>query len=374
MSEKGWSIKYHGHSFRGKSGKKGGSQFPRHAMNLYEGTHLGMKKKIWSKSGGCSSGWHYDGAGIQGKYIIGLLNKFVGKPYEDFKQIYDNKLKQFKKYDLTWSKLSDYLHDEPKDCYWKQEFYIDDDGLIQRCKLHSRHNYWGPKLTKRQKRFNDKVKIPNLGICRDDAHYSVKKKWFGSYEDESTTFSLHKHKKRGAILLGEFYVIINRKVLRLPVYTCNSDYHVEYYNYRDTHYDYDLHKNVTIPFEEYVPYWCKRDASMQKKRVQVVKDWIPVHSNLGLKMWGQDAWVVMDNPKVTDLRRYIKDYERLIENDPNNDNVEYWKGALERDREEIEKLPAKEHYNMGYGKFYLFVKRYDYEREIERMVSQSESR
>lgn len=372
MSEKKWSIKYHDHSFRGKRGKKGGSQFPRHAMNLYEGTHLGMKKKIWSKSGGCSSGWHYGGAGIQRKYIIGLLNKFVGKPYQDFKQIYDNKLKQFKKYDLSWSKLSDYLHDEPKDCYWKQEFYIDDNGLIQRCKLRSRQSMWGPRLTKKQKRFNDRVKIPNIGVCRDDARYAVKKSWFGTYDSEDSTFLLNRHHKTGPILLGEFYVIINKRVLRLPVYTCNSKYHREYYDYRDTRYDYNLRKYITTPYENYIPYWDKNDVSIQKRRKQVVDNWIPVHTNIGVN--GQDCWIVMDNPDIAECKRNIHNYEHMLEEFPDDASVDTWKDLIQKYKDKIEKLPAKQHYNMGYGKFYLFVKRYDYEREIERMVSQSESR
>jgi hypothetical protein len=374
MSEKKWSVKWRDHSFRGKHGKKGGSQFPRHAMNLYEGTHLGMKKKIWSRSGRCNSGWKYSGAWLRPKYIVGLLNKYVGKPYEDFKQIYDNKIKQFKKYDLSWSDLKDYIHDEPKDCYWKQEFYIDEDGKIQRCKLRARYNIWGPRLTKKQKRFNERVQIPNFGICRDDAHYPVTKSYWGNYEDESSVYLMHAHKKMGALLLGTFYVIVNRRVLRLPVYTCNSKYHREYYCHRESEYDRSLGKYVTIPYENYLSYSERNDASILRKHKEIVNDWIPVHSDLGPKMRGQDAWIVMDNPKVNDVLKYIKDYEKLIEDNPDSENVKNWKAALERNKEELEKLPSKEHYNMGYGKFYLFVKRYDYEREIERMVSQSESR
>ena len=148
MRKREWSVKNECHSFRGKRGKKGGSQYPRHTMNLFEGTHLSMKKKIVNKSGDVFSGSNYQGAILHSKYIIGLLNKFVGKSYKDFKRVYDNNIKKNKKYDIRWSRLEDYLHKEPKTCYFKQEFYIDENGLIQRCKLLSRYNIGGTRLTK----------------------------------------------------------------------------------------------------------------------------------------------------------------------------------------------------------------------------------
>ena len=371
MSEKKWSVKYRDHSFRGKRGKKGGSQFPRHAMKLFEGTHLGMKKKYYSKSH-MGAGWHYGGAGLNSKYIVGLLNKFVGKSYDDFKQIFDNKIRQFKKkYDITWCRLSDYLHDEPKTCYWKQEFYLDENNNIQRCKLISRHNMW-PKLTKKQQKFNERVKIPNLGVCRDDPHYPVKKGYWGNYEDESSTFGMNKHKKKGPILLGEFWVIVNKKVLKLPVYTYNGGYMVEYYNYQDTRYDYHTRKYITTPFEDYIPYYAKRDESIRKKRAQVVNDWIPIRTTISSKLKGQDCWIVTDNPEFIDAKQSVGSYEASIKEHPDSESVKYWEDRLKEARDKVEKLPPKTHVNMGYGKFYLFVKRSDYEREIERLVAKNQ--
>ena len=148
MRKREWSVKNKCHSFRGKHGKKGGSQYPRHTMNLFEGTHLSMKKKIVNKIGDLSSGSNYQGAILHSKYIIGLLNKFVGKSYKDFRRVYDSKVKNIKKYDIRWYKLENYLHKEPRTCYFKQEFYIDENGLIQRCKLLSRYHIGGPRLTK----------------------------------------------------------------------------------------------------------------------------------------------------------------------------------------------------------------------------------
>ena len=86
MSEKKWTLKWTSSGRRGRNHK--GKEFPRHATNLYEGTHLGMRKRIWSKS---SSGYVYGQRGcvLRKEYIISLLNRFVGKPFKDFKLVFD---------------------------------------------------------------------------------------------------------------------------------------------------------------------------------------------------------------------------------------------------------------------------------------------
>ena len=353
MRKREWSVKNECHSFRGKRGKKGGSQYPRHTMNLFEGTHLSMKKKIVNKSGDVFSGSNYQGAILHSKYIIGLLNKFVGKSYKDFKRVYDNKIKNIKKYDIRWSRLEDYLHKEPKTCYFKQEFYIDENGLIQRCKLLSRYNIGGPRLTKSQIKYNERVKIPDLGICRTDPNDRVTKNWFGQYDNDR--FPLH-HNKRYPILLGTFWVVINKKVMRLPVYTYNSYSSIEYFNYRESFYDYKTWKYATISFEEYIN---KYDKVIQKNIKQIVKDWIPVHSKISSKCYGQDYWITVENPDIAEYYQEIGICMKIIKNNP--ESKDEMETKISEIRERINNLPPMATINMGYGKFYLFVKRYDYE-------------
>ena len=353
MRKREWSVKNKCHSFRGKRGKKGGSQYPRHTMNLFEGTHLSMKKKIVNKSGDVFIGSNYQGAILHSKYIIGLLNKFVGKSYKDFKRVYDNKIKNIKKYDIRWSRLEDYLHKEPKTCYFKQEFYIDENGLIQRCKLLSRYNIGGPRLTKSQIKYNERVKIPDLGVCRTDPNDRVTKNWFGQYDNDR--FPLH-HNKRYPILLGTFWVVINKKVMRLPVYTYNSYSSIEYFNYRESFYDYKTWKYATISFEEYI---SKYDKIIQKNIKQIVKDWIPVHSKISSKCYGQDYWITVENPDIAEYYQEIGICMKIIKNNP--ESKDEMEAKISEIRERINVLPPMATINMGYGKFYLFVKRYDYE-------------
>ena len=353
MRKREWSVKNECHSFRGKRGKKGGSQYPRHTMNLFEGTHRSMKKKIINKSGDVFIGSNYQGAILHSKYIIGLLNKFVGKSYKDFKRVYDNKIKNIKKYDIRWSRLEDYLHKEPKTCYFKQEFYIDENGLIQRCKLLSRYNIGGPRLTKSQIRYNERVKIPDLGVCRTDPRCRVTKNWFGQYDNDR--FPLH-HNKRYPILLGTFWVVINKKVMRLPVYTYNSYSSIEYFNYRESFYDYKTWKYATISFEEYI---SKYDKIIQKNIKQIVKDWIPVHSKISSKCYGQDYWITVENPDIAEYYQEIGICMKIIKNNP--ESKDEMEAKISEIRERMNTLPPMATINMGYGKFYLFVKRYDYE-------------
>ena len=353
MRKREWSVKNKCHSFRGKRGKKGGSQYPRHTMNLFEGTHLSMKKKIVNRIGDLSSGSNHQGAILHSKYIIGLLNKFVGKSYKDFRRVYDNKIKNIKKYNVYWFKLEDYLNKEPKTCYFKQEFYIDENGLIQRCKLISRYNIGGPRLTKSQIRYNERVEIPNLGVCRTDSRCRVIKDWCEQYNDDE--FPIY-HNKRYPILLGTFWVVINKKVLRLPVYTYNSDYSIEYFNYRESFYDYKTRKYVTIPFEEYI---SKYDKIIQKNIKQIVKDWIPVYYKISSKCYGQDYWITVENPDIAEYNQEIVKYTKIIENNP--ESKDEMEAKISEIRERINNLPPMATINMGYGKFYLFVKREDYE-------------
>ena len=360
MSEKKWTLKWTSRGRRGRHHK--GKEFPRHATNLYEGTHLSMRKRIWSKS---HSGSVYGKRGcvLRKEYIIGLLSKFVGKPFKDFKIVFDAKLRELikDKHNITWWKLKHFLHDKPKDCYCYQEFYLDDNGLIQRCKLRKRRSN---KLSKYQIRFNEKVKIPDLGICRNNPKYQVIKSYWGTYESDNYS----DHTKTEPILLGKFYVSIDKKVFKLPVYTCLSKYLVEYAEYNPSHYDYDLHKYVNISYEQYKSPSEERDIKLYKKRLRVIKDWIPVHVYPSSKLMGQDCWILLNNHRINELKTSITNYEKLIQEKQFSSNIEIYEKEILKAQEELENIPEKQYYNMGYGKFYLFVKRSDFEREVANMV------
>ena len=85
-------------------------------------------------------------------------------------------MKPFKKYDIRWNTLDDFVHNEPKENTWRASFYVDDDGIVRKCKIKPRHRH---TLSKKQWNFNDRVKVPNFGQVRQDRKYAATKHLYG---------------------------------------------------------------------------------------------------------------------------------------------------------------------------------------------------
>lgn len=359
MSEKKWSCKWTGSGRRGRTHK--GKEYPRHALKYFEGEHMGMRKRIYSKSH-AGSVWREGRAALSSKYIIGLLNKFVGKTYEDFKFVYDQKTKNlFKKYDLRWGELKDYLHNEPKSDYWHESFYVDDKGFIRKVPQKARHRR---TLTKRQWEFNKRVKLPDFGQCREDPRYAVKMRFGTSYEEtqpHEVTRNTWQPK-----LLGEFWVNYDKRIFKIPVWTCNSEVMMEYHRYNG--YDWVKGKRVWRPFKSTQHYY-KDDPEWTKKATKAENEWIPI-SVWGL-IGGQSHVIRLPNYKRLDL---IKDTEykmKLLAKETDPLNIERLQKAIDSNTDKVEDMPEKELYNMGYGKFYTFMKRSDYEQFLQRIKGET---
>ena len=157
-------------------------------------------------------------------------------------------------------------------------------------------------------------------------------------------------------------------MFKLPVYTCLSKYLVEYANYNPHYYDYNLHKYVNIPYKQYKSSSEEKDSKLYKKRLRVIKDWIPVHVYPYNKLTGQDCWILLNNHRIDELKTSIANYEKLIQEEQSSSNIKIYTEEILKAQEELENIPEKQYYNMGYGKFYLFVKRSDFEREVANMV------
>ena len=349
MSEKKWSCKWTSSGRRGRSHI--GKEYPRHALQYYEGTHLGMRKRIYSKSQ-AGTVWRKGRPCLSRKYIIGLLNKFVGKTYEDFKYIFDQKTKNlFKKYSIPWCKLEDFLHDSSKESYWHDEFYVDDKGFIRKCK-RSKRNPYRSILKKKHIKYNSRVKTPDWGAIRSDFKWAANRTY-------STVFGKPMPPQyREPLLLGEFFVKIGMSVYKLPVYTCNQDLFVTYYYYREESWDTKLREYVKTPFWKSNNYPEK--YTEEKKRFALAHNWMKVEV-FGMK-YSQDYWVRADNidrkdclKRITNLKTQIEKSTDLIEKRQLQDNLNYYEGKLE-------KYPQIALYNMGYGRYYTFVKVCDFEK------------
>lgn len=345
MSEKKWTCKWKSCGRRGRHHK--GKEFPRHGLQYYEGTHLSMRKRTYSKSK-ISSVWRGGRAALTRKYIIGLLNKYVGKTYEEFKFVFDQKTKTlYKKYNITWNNLKDYLHDKEKESVWYEEFFIDNEGFIRKCK-QVRKRLWRSVIKKKHINYNKRVEIPYWGQVRTamDMNYS------------ETMGKLMFPKFREPLLLGKFYVAVKGKVFKLPVYTCNQDIFINYYNHRESEWDYTKKTYVITPFWECNSWYVKHN---QKKAYRIAHEWIKVEVQ-GIPR-SQNYFVRMKNLVITEYEKYITNLTiNLKETTDPLDKCRIEEQIADY-KERIERIPKEAVYNMGYGRYYTFVKVTDYEKE-----------
>ena len=355
MSEKKWSCKWKGSGRRGRHHK--GKEFPRHALQYYDGTHLGMRKRIYSKSI-MGAVWREGRAAIPRKYIIGLLNKYVGKTYEELKFAYDQRTKNLtKKYNICWNKLEDFLYDEPPEKPWRDSFYVDDEGIVRKVPLKARHRR---TLTKKQWEFNKKVALPDFGQCRTNPKYAATRRW-GVYYNETSTFDVSP-KVQAPKLLGIFWVNYNGSIFKAPIWTCNSEIMRDYKNHRN--YEWIKGKNVFIPFHLRRT-WYKPTSEWVKKALKVENEWIPVD------VWGLPSGQshMMRFPNQTRLE-LIKDTEykmQLLSKETDPITIERLQETIESNTERIKRMPEECLYDMGYGRFYTFMKKIDYEKHLNKL-------
>jgi hypothetical protein len=342
MSEKKWSCKWRhaGHGGR-KNHCDNSSQFPRQKINKYEGTHLGMCNRLGENI------WRDNYAWLDKKYILGLLKKYVNQPFNNFKKVFDEKVKPIK-HKLHSIDLGYYFENEETKSYWRPLYYIDDKGYLRKCPQVKRHRN-RVTLTKRQLNYNKRVKVPNWGQVRTDPKLAVgSNSWYPWSKIMPPQY-------RQPLLLGEFYVRYNDEIVKLPVYTCNTDIFTSYYNYRDSEWDSKLQKYVKIPF--WKAKWGYSQYS-EKKRLLLTKEWAPVTVN-GLD-WTQDCWVRMKNVTFCDYQEKLKTYTNKLQDETDPIERRRIETEIEYYQERLEKTPEYATYNMGYGKYYTFIRKADY--------------
>ena len=341
MSEKNWTCKYTHH------GRRNSERFPRHALKDFEGTHIsmGMLRSYKSKYS-----WDYRNyPEIQRKYIIGLLDKYVGKSYDDFKFAFDQRTKNlYKKYPIEWCKISDYLFDKPTELY-RRSFYLDKNNIIRRCKKlkYRTHNF--PTLSKTQKHFNERVKLPEWGQVRTDSRFDV----------DHDSFSTMPNKFKEPLLLGTFYVIINKKICKLPVYTCNKEIFKTYSTYRDEKWDSKNRCYIKTPFWKSDAWNCKLiNSSIRKK---IAEQWIPVDV-YALPKLKHDFWCEAKHKDRYNLEERIENLNNKINTTLDFDIRLELIGDRNKLIHQLNELPETACYNLGYGRYYPFVKVSDYEK------------
>lgn len=349
MSEKKWSLK--------DNAEKVELVYSRRMMNNYEGTHLGMSRRWTHKSGPMSTGWtkNYKNYGeVPRKYIIGLLNKFIGKPYKDFINEYNHKLNSFNginkddylKY-IAQSKVeNDIFHEKfshNSGCDFRDRhiyqpyggyrpYYVDDNNLIQRSKLDDTcTNKKG--FNKLQLNYNSRLYIPkfkDVKTYNDSNHY------------------------RNYILKKEFYdplyffdafVKIENKIVKLPLYGCINQIYCDYNNYCHYHKDGKgfYYKGSKYPHDLFV--------SRESKAEIIEREWVGIPSrNIPKVKREQHYHMWINNPKWNEIKNKI-DICEVNQEDTSE---------LKRKLNNVSKLIYQD---LGFGNnINYFVKRKDYEK------------
>lgn len=208
MSEKKWKIDSRvPHKYRG--GRRGkGSEFPRHGMNEYEGERLSMSKHRISKHKTMSYNKGNSWASLHTKYVEGLLNKYVNRPFDEMLSEFYAKTKSLRQsrrqrmwdtqsyfsYDLEGCRHARFAQNGEK------RYYVDEDGIL-RLKERCADNAPKTKLTRKQKAYNRQVPVPTFGLEADQ---------FAQLKQKYDTADL---------FVGEYYAIVEGKVRKVPIYT-----------------------------------------------------------------------------------------------------------------------------------------------------------
>jgi hypothetical protein len=275
------------------------------------------------------SGWDdWHGPWINYNHVIGLINKFVGKPYDKFIKVWHAKLKQVSEYIKQIYNLQRMIDLTYSNHKWRSvKFYVDTNGIIRKYPQSTRHRY-RYELTKQQRKYNDSVKIPYLGVCKSECT---------AYE------FLRHHSKTNPILLGEFYVALDGNVVKVPVYTCCAQLMI----------DYHCSSNLAKFIED-------RDLKFEEKKRRIVETWIRIVSS---PYFGNSITNNLDHQYVF---KEIPNPGRISLIDQLS--VAISKGNTEEAnklRDLIAVTPKTRTIDVGYGKFYLFVKRTDYEKQLK---------
>lgn len=164
MSDKGLLFKKRKNNHGSHHKCSSGSGFPRHAMNHYPGTHLGMRLRYSKPSVGrlyCE--WGPNRGYLRTNRITGFINKFIGKPYNDLVKAFYILIKDLRDShkevglsDLEWH-FEQFRHRR-----WRGDYYVDDDGLVQVVHPETARRQTS-HINKQQVAYNKKVKIPDFG-------------------------------------------------------------------------------------------------------------------------------------------------------------------------------------------------------------------
>lgn len=396
MSDKGLLFKRrknnHGNHYKCSRGKG----FPRHSMNYYPGTHLGMNLRYSKPSvGRLYCNWKSNYGYLRANRITGFINKFIGKPYNDLVKAFYVLIKDLRDShkevglaDLEW-------HFEQRESRrWIGDYYVDDNGLVQITHIEIKRKK-GSCISKQQVAYNKKVKIPDFGRVtlprtpdkdkdRQNKYYLPE---YGSVSYEKPQYSTPK-------FLGNYWCDMDGKILFLPVYHVpGSNMYAKYW--ADTHGVPKPKKyKSSYYYSSYPQRWdrkgyCDRFSDMFRPGDSAFKwaqgtengwvvpiipfskinEWYGLRRAMYKRMYHSKLLLMPNTRALVSARERVQRCRENLSQCEIPDN--WWYGKTERCQKELDealenlrKTPNMAYFEVGYGQLYPMVKRYDYEKAL----------
>lgn len=276
---------------------------------------------------------HYGGY-VKRSKIIGLLNKFVNKPWNDFYSAFLNRTSK-ESNNATWMRSTpDYYvwredttqrryRNNDKDDY---RFYVDEDGILRRNenKLPRWRYQTGVKfLTKRQYQHNKKVKFPWGQVVEEPRRYFAGPTYLPGFNTPQ--------------FIGKVFVIYKQKAYLLPLYHCPGK-------------KFEALAAAQSSNKDVVQYMQTYNFGMPISKIEDLNErWMKVHIVPGVSRYHYHT-VEVPNP---DYKYYLTSRAQALR-DGNPERAAYYARMLSFTRQ-------TRFVNLGYGELNFFVLRHDFE-------------
>lgn len=394
MSDKGLLFKTRKNNHGSHNRCSRGSEFPRHDMNRFPGTHLGMRLRYQKPSvGRLYKGWNYNRGYIRTNRITGFINKFIGKPYNDLVKAFyvlikdlRNSHKEVGLADLEWH------FEQFRYRRWRGDYYVDDDGLVQVVRPEL-DEIKASSINKQQVAYNKGVQIPDFGRVSIPRKPGTDGKVYWSkygFPDEDRVY-YEKPQYRLPQFIGNYWCDMDGKMLLLPVYHVpGSSEYARYWS--DTHGKPKPNEGGRYYYGTYPQKWDRsgfcdrfsdkfRPGDCRYKWAQGLENgWvIPIipfgkrtnayslsHS-MYKRMQHSKRMLLPNTKELNDKKERVIYYKKQLETAEMPGS--WW--TIERAEEELEKAvrdlentPETAYFEVGYGQLYPMVKRYDYEKAL----------
>lgn len=342
MSERGIFFKRGKNNHGSHNRCSRGSEFPRDSMDYYEGTHIGMGKHLtrrgrqfWVPGRWRNSGY------IRSNVLIPLIEKYIGKPYEEFTKAFYAKIKRLREQhkNVGIADVEDYfknVHNRYR--YRGAMYYLDEEGIIR-----SEEETPTNMFTNAQLRYNRDQEIPQYGkVCKD--YRSIGYNYYGCQD-----YSLEDY---NPVFMGNFYCNVDGKILLLPVY------HVPVLKV------YDIKKFRGWTHSRFLKSGTPENRVYLEECSKWVTPTIAIKRNEVNHLFEHSYIGKVHNTKKDDLLKNIKEWETLRDVATTKKDRKYLKLQLKVLISKYKSTPDFIEKEAGYGRLYPMVKREDYEKVL----------